>query len=350
MSLIFDKVSVNFKGTEALSEVSLELKEGEVLSVYSNDEPSLSAFAALLEESVDIESGSITLDNEPVNEDSPIGFMNANSQLFGHMNLRNNYLSYLRNKDIEDKEGIIEAVASKLQLAEVLDKKPSEITSDQYLKGIIGKALLLSPKFLVIDNALDRFDGSARTNFWKEIRRIAKDFNVGVLLTTSLASEALFTADKVAYIENGVLVSLDTPVNTYKEPKTSGVAVAFSYPKATEHTLEVADGLIYIGNNYIPVPSFEDKGDAHFGKNAFVKNRVNVVFRTDDLRIDEFGPFSAIVKKVEKYGSKIVLDIDIDNEIFKLYSPIEYKVGDAIHVSSIKEPTLIYDVNTNELI
>lgn len=350
MSLIFDKVSVNHKGIKALDEVSFELKEGEVLSFYSNDEPSISAVAALLQENIDIESGSITLNNEPVTEDSPIGYVNANSQLFGHMNLRNNYLSYLRNKDIEDKEGIIEAVASKLQLTGALDKKPSEITSGQYLRGVIAKALLLSPKFLVLDNALEHFDGSTRTSFWKEIRNIAKDFNIGVIITTSFASEALLTADKVAYIEGGKLISLDTPVNTYKEPKTSAMAVAFSYPKATAHVLEASNGLIYIGDNYIPVPSFKEKYEAHFVKNAFIKNRVIVVFRTDDLKLDEFGPFSAIVKKVEKYGSKIVLDVDIDDEIFKVYSPIEYKIGDVVHISSAKEPTLIYDVATKELI
>lgn len=367
MSLKFKNVVKTYEGANVLDKLSFELKEGTVLSIFGQAGSGLSSIADLAIDNEELNGGEILLNEEPVNEESKISALYPNSQLFSHLSIKDNYLSYLRNKPIDNKEGVISEVSKKLELVALLDKKPSEITSSQYLRALVGKALLTEPKVLIMDDALSKLDGKTRTTFWKEIRSIAKSFNIGVLLLTHNASEAMMTGDNVALLRYGKLMAEDTPLNLYNEPSILDVALAFNNPSLSVLKAEYIDGKLLIGDLTIDTPKFKAKHDEYYSSllksmpiddvlyqpytHALTqKHTLLLGLRVSDLVFDGVGPIKGKVVTSQKYGSKLILHLDIFGERALTYSNNEIEVGKEILLSLREEPSLLFDPHTKRLI
>ena len=339
MSLEIKEVALK----EGNKPISFSLNEGEALSFYFKSKEEKERFLNLLKGEEKPFLGGIFLSEKAIDEDSPISYINEKSLLFSHLNIKNNYLSYLRNKEMEGKEEAVDRSLSLLNLESVKDKKPEEISSKQYIRGLIGKAMLTNPSLLILDDFLSKSDGFLRTEIWKEIRKYAKLFSVPILFLTLNPSEALLSGDYLGYIKEDGSLLIDTPINIYQKPINVDTALVFSNPKAFVHNVSYSDNHLTLSNVKIYVPSLKAKLDECCKEEIGNKIDLLAIIRSEELQIDEYGQFKGVITSIESLSSKSILRVKVDEDEYSLISQDNYKIGDQIAFSLKTEPHLFFD-------
>ncbi|MEX0748886.1 MAG: ABC transporter ATP-binding protein [Candidatus Saccharimonadales bacterium] len=102
------------------------------------------------------------------------------------------------------------ALLEEVQLAEKAQSYPEKLSGGQRQRFSIATALVNQPKVLFLDEPTTGLDPQARRNLWGLIREI-KARGVTVILTTHYMEEAEKLCDRVAIMDNGRIIALDTP-------------------------------------------------------------------------------------------------------------------------------------------
>ncbi|HVA72094.1 MAG TPA: ATP-binding cassette domain-containing protein [Candidatus Limnocylindrales bacterium] len=163
----------------------------------------------------------------------------------------------------------------------------------------IARGLVHSPKIMFLDEPTTGLDPVSRTNVWEMIRRLRDESHLTILLTTHYMDEADKLCDRIAIVDHGKLVALDTPMRLKDSiPGTDAVEAEFANApedwieqlQKLSHAASVAarDGAVHIASNDGPatVAALMDLARA---KNVTVK-RVTVQGTTlDDVFLHYTG-------------------------------------------------------------
>ena len=106
----------------------------------------------------------------------------------------------------------VNEVIALVGLEEKVDVRAGKLSGGQLRRLDVGIALVGDPELLFLDEPTTGFDPSARRQAWEMIAGL-RDLGKTVLLTTHYMEEAQFLADRVAVINEGVIVAEDTPEN-----------------------------------------------------------------------------------------------------------------------------------------
>ncbi len=101
-------------------------------------------------------------------------------------------------------------------LAEKANSYPEQLSGGQRQRFSIAAALVHGPKVFFLDEPTTGLDPQARRNLWDLIREV-RDRGVTVIMTTHYMDEAELLCDRVAIMDNGNIIALDTPKNLIKE-------------------------------------------------------------------------------------------------------------------------------------
>lgn len=102
-----------------------------------------------------------------------------------------------------------------LQLLDKANSYPEQLSGGQRQRFSIAAALVHGPKVFFLDEPTTGLDPQARRNLWDLIREV-RDRGVTVIMTTHYMDEAELLCDRVAIMDNGKIIALDTPKNLVK--------------------------------------------------------------------------------------------------------------------------------------
>lgn len=102
-----------------------------------------------------------------------------------------------------------------VQLEEKADSYPEQLSGGQRQRFSIATALVHGPKVFFLDEPTTGLDPQARRNLWDLIREVQKR-GVTVIMTTHYMDEAELLCDRVAVMDSGEIIALDTPKNLIK--------------------------------------------------------------------------------------------------------------------------------------
>lgn len=102
-----------------------------------------------------------------------------------------------------------------VQLEDRANSYPEQLSGGQRQRFSIAAALVHSPKVFFLDEPTTGLDPQARRNLWDLIREV-RDRGVTVIMTTHYMDEAELLCDRVAVMDNGKIIALDTPNNLIK--------------------------------------------------------------------------------------------------------------------------------------
>lgn len=107
------------------------------------------------------------------------------------------------------------ALLKRVQLEEKANSYAEKLSGGQRQRFSIAAALVNKPKVLFLDEPTTGLDPQARRNLWDLVRDI-RDKGVTVIITTHYMEEAEVLCDRVAIMDNGKIIALDTPKNLVK--------------------------------------------------------------------------------------------------------------------------------------
>lgn len=220
----------------ALEDFSLEISSGEFMVLLGPSGCGKTTVLRCIAGLTDITGGEIYIGGELMNKippkDRDVAMVFQNYSLYPHMNVYNNIAFPLKMRKVH-KDKINESVhriARLLDIDNLLDRKPKEISGGQMQRVALGRALVREPKIFLMDEPLSNLDAKLRTEMRVEIKKLQEKVGITTLYITHDQAEAMSMADNVGIMDSGKLLQLDSPQKVYTEPANRFVASFIGVP------------------------------------------------------------------------------------------------------------------------
>ena len=247
----FDGVTVAYRGTTALDDLTLEAPAGQVTALLgpsgSGKTTALRSVAGFVRPT----RGRVYIGERDVTDVPPydrgIGMVVQQYALFPHMRVAENVAFGLRAK--RRPRAVARAKAAEalelVGMAAYARRYPRELSGGQQQRVAIARALAIQPKVLLLDEPLSALDAQLRSGMLAEIARLHRELpDVTILYVTHDQVEALTLADRIAVMNEARLVDLGTSRELYRRPQlafTAGfVGNANLLPVTVEEIIEQA--------------------------------------------------------------------------------------------------------------
>lgn len=164
------------------------------------------------------------------------------------------------------REDKIMKVAKDMELTEVLEKLPEDLTPAENFAAILARCVIKNPKVILIDEPFPDMPSSEQEMFWQAIINLNKKFKHTMLVATNNPEEALAMKARTVILKNGYIQQVDNVSNIYKNPANIYVAQFINHFNMTtiEGSLsEKGDGALELvidkGSISIPVNAPDNK-------------------------------------------------------------------------------------------
>ncbi len=186
------------------------------------------------------DEGSVSLDGEAFFDKhkgvyvSPgerrIGYVFQENNLFPHMRIRENILFGARNLSRDRAERSLCELLSRLQIENVADHYPHEISGGQKKRVALAMALIGEPKLLLLDEPFSALDNPLRTKMRTCLADVMKGLDIPVILVTHDIVEAVSVADRILVYRQGEVVQSGTPAEVVANPLDENIAGLLEMP------------------------------------------------------------------------------------------------------------------------
>ncbi|UCB52489.1 MAG: ABC transporter ATP-binding protein [Candidatus Zixiibacteriota bacterium] len=213
-----------FKDVAAVDNVSLNVRDGEFLTLVG---PSGCGKSTTLRAVAGLEnptSGNIFIDGERVNDLPPqkrhISMVFQSYALFPHMTVESNLAFGLKikKKGPEEKAKRVKWAVELLGLSGFEKRLPKELSGGQRQRVALGRALVLEPKVLLLDEPLSNLDAKLRLRMRTELKRLHKKIKTTIIYVTHDQAEAMTLSDRMAVMKDGRILQVGTPGQIYEKP------------------------------------------------------------------------------------------------------------------------------------
>jgi len=229
-------VSKRFDKTQALKNISFDIKEGELLTILGPSGCGKSTLLRIIAGITTSDSGEVVINGQTFSSDktgkviSPekrnIGFVFQNYSLWPHKSIFDN-IAYPLKLRKTSKKIIREKVYEMLKMVKLRGNEkrfPYQLSGGEQQRVAFARALIANPSLLLLDEPLSNLDAKLREQMQYEIKKIQKTLNITTIHVTHDQSEALSMSDRIAVMNSGNLIQLDTPYNVYSNPANEFVA------------------------------------------------------------------------------------------------------------------------------
>jgi sn-glycerol 3-phosphate transport system ATP-binding protein len=257
-------------GAEAVKGVSVDVEDGELVVFVGPSGCGKSTLLRMVAGLEAITSGEIELAGRVVNDLEPaernIAMVFQNYALYPHMTVRQNLAYGLKNRGTPNSEinTKVDAAGELLQIAEFLDRKPSQLSGGQRQRVAMGRAIVRDPAIFLFDEPLSNLDAKLRNQMRLEIRNLQRRLDTAAVYVTHDQVEAMTLADRIVVLNNGQIEQVGTPAEVYSQPDSTFVASFIGAPPMNLLSAEITDAGAVIGDQTLPVQT-SHRGDAQLG-------------------------------------------------------------------------------------
>lgn len=221
--LRLENIKKNFNNTEILKGISIDVKNGEIVSILGPSGSGKTTLLNIILGITDCTGGNIIFNNENITnvamEKRGFNIVFQDYALFPNLNAYENIIYGLKNKPkVSTREEVDELIAL-LGLEEHMKKKIEHLSGGQKQRVALARTLVMKPKILLLDEPLSALDGVIKESIKERIKQIAKEYNLTIIIVTHDPEEALTLSDKVLILNEGLVSQYDTPQEIINNPK-----------------------------------------------------------------------------------------------------------------------------------
>ena len=184
-----------------------------------------------------VNEGSIAIGGHDVTNLTPaersIGMVFQSYALLPHLSVFENLELGLKIRNVQprDRSIKIQRVLDLLQLTERACHRPAQLSGGQRQRVALARALIRDPEVYLLDEPMSNLDAQLREGIRPELRRLVLEQQKPTIYVTHDQHEAMAMANKIAIINHGQILQLDTPINLYKNPNSLFVAQFLGRPQ-----------------------------------------------------------------------------------------------------------------------
>jgi ABC-type sugar transport system ATPase subunit len=272
--------------------------------------------------------------------------------LYSHLSVYENlaYPLKVRKLPKDQIKRLVQEVAERVQISELLQRKPREISGGQRQRVALGRAIIREPSVFLMDEPLSNLDAKLRLHMRGELKRFQRDLATTSIYVTHDQAEAMTLADRVAIMSKGVLQQLGPPKEVYRNPANMFVAGFLGSPPMNFFSLDVhQDGgstALTAKDIRYPVP------DAWLPDLAAASGRRVVLgVRPEHVvvsRAPADGALPAEVYVVEDLGNELLVDARVDGQaaVARVANADAPAIGDRIWLTFSPANAYLFDPET----
>jgi iron(III) transport system ATP-binding protein len=235
-SLSISHLNVNFGSRTVISDLSFDLREGEIASLLG---PSgcgkttlLRAIAGLIQPT----SGTIRFGSQLVGVSSVVlpphkrgtGYVPQQGALFPHLTVAKN-IAFGLDRSTHTKSEIAKITDEMIRLIGMKgfeDRLPSQLSGGQQTRVALARALAIKPKLVLLDEPFSALDAVLRVELRTEVVGLLRELGSTAILVTHDREEALVSSDRVVLIRDGKVAQNGTPEEVYESPISPEIAAS----------------------------------------------------------------------------------------------------------------------------
>ena len=213
-----DKLVKTYDGNNVVDDVSFEVKKGEIFGILGPNGAGKTTTLEMLEALRPIDGGTATIDGidvakKPKDIKNIIGIQLQSTAFYDKLTLREQLKMFgsLYGRTVDT-----EALLAKVQLTKKAKNYVEQLSGGQKQRFAIASTLVNNPKVLFLDEPTTGLDPQARRNLWDLIKEIRNE-GITILLTTHYMDEAELLCDRLAIMDSGKIITIDTPHNLIQQ-------------------------------------------------------------------------------------------------------------------------------------
>jgi ABC-2 type transport system ATP-binding protein len=248
LTKIYAKNSTN--SVVALNELNLEVKEGEIFGLLGPNGAGKTTFINILSGTVIKTKGSVNVwgfdvDKNPRQVKASIGIVPQEVNLDAFFSPRKLLELQAGLYGVPKKNRITDTILKMVSLEKQAESYSRSLSGGMKRRLLIAKAMVHQPPILVLDEPTAGVDVELRQNLWKNVKNLNKQ-GVTIILTTHYLFEAQEMSDRIAILNKGNLVALDTTKNLLNRIKTK--KITFKVNKPIDLSKKKINGLSFSSN------------------------------------------------------------------------------------------------------
>jgi len=138
---------------------------------------------------------------------------------------------YAENLSKSKQQARVADAAEILQLADILDRRPSEISEGEKQRVAVARAIIRKPSCFLFDEPLSRLDVELRESMRAQIKEVLLGLSKPTVIVTHDQLEALTMADRITIMRDGVIEQIGTPHEVFAKPANVFVASFIGTPQ-----------------------------------------------------------------------------------------------------------------------
>lgn len=280
MTLSLQNLTIKYGDLTAVTDLSLEVAEGEMLVLLG---PSGCGKSSTMRSVAGLErptAGSITIGGETVFDaergiEVPpnkrrTGMVFQSYAIWPHMTVERNVDYPLRRNGTPRNQwkDLTEKALELVGLEGLGSRGASRLSGGQMQRVALARSIVMEPEVLLLDEPLSNLDAKLRERLRFELKGIQRRLNLTSIYVTHDQSEALALADRIVIMREGLVEQIGSPMEVYRNPKNRFVAdflgVTNVWP--VDGVLESQDGttVLAVGGERIPCRSRPGQAEPRF--------------------------------------------------------------------------------------
>lgn len=162
-----------------------------------------------------------------------VGMVFQDYGLYRHMTVHGNiaYPLKVRGLSKAEIESKVAAVAETMQIANVLQRKPDQLSGGQLQRVAIARMLVRDADIFLMDEPMSHLDAQLRGHMRAELRHLQKEIGVTTIFVTHDQLEAMTMADRIIVMKDGQMLQFASPREIFERPATEFVATFVGEPQ-----------------------------------------------------------------------------------------------------------------------
>lgn len=303
----------------------------------------------------DISGGEIYIGNRKVNDlppkDRGIAMVFQNYALYPHKTVFDNMAFGLKmqKRPKDEIKRRVEDAAEKLEITELLYRKPKEMSGGQRQRVAVGRAIVRKPDVFLFDEPLSNLDAKLRVSMRMKIAQLHRSLKeeghpATMIYVTHDQTEALTLGDRICVLNHGNIMQVDTPTDLYNYPNNKFVASFIGSP-----SINLIDTAIRKNNErlYVEIAPGVEILIPHSKQvllECYINKPVCFGIRPEHISLasddDDLNTFEGVLTVVENMGSEKFLYFIVGGK--ELIARVDTQDINPFHIGK----TLRFNLNT----
>ena len=329
----------------AVSDFSIDIKEEEFITIVG---PSGCGKTTTLRCIAGLEtptSGSIRANGEDIVDIPPnkrnIAMMFQNIALYPHMTVKKN-IAYplLVSKTDKDPDEAVQRAAEIMQIEDLLDKYPGDISGGQQQRTALARTVVQDPELFLMDEPLSDLDAKLKAIIRKEIQKIQRVVGKPAIYVTHDQQEAMTMSDRIIVMNDGHIEQIGTPDELFERPNNRFVAGFIGNP-----SINFLDTRTSVNGDLVTFEEFDETIDVSEYPDIYAEDATDSLDRAVTVGVRpqniEFtkneadGLIHSEVFLIERIDDRLLVTVDSEYGEIQGYSPpdIDLREGDSVYLT-----------------